>query len=65
MNLFEGERSAKMTHLVARLKTAAEKRAQFNSIYRELRTMPRETAIDLGMFPEDAYRVAHEAVYGR
>jgi hypothetical protein len=54
-----------MAQLVTRLRHAAEKRAQFNSIYRELRSMPRDTAIDLGMFPEDAYRVAHEAVYGR
>jgi hypothetical protein len=63
--LFADERSKVMTDFVARLRTAAEKRVQFNSIYRELRSMPRETAIDLGMFPEDAYRIAHEAVYGR
>jgi hypothetical protein len=63
--LFADERSKMMTDFVSRLRTAAEKRSRFNSIYRELRSMPRETAIDLGMFPEDAYRVAHEAVYGR
>lgn len=54
-----------MTHIVDRLRTAAEKRARFNRIYHELRSMPRETAIDLGMFPEDAYHIAHQTVYGQ
>lgn len=53
-----------MSRLVHRLKTAAEKRAQFNRTYHELRNMRRETAIDLGMFPEDAYEVARQSVYG-
>ncbi|WP_299964269.1 hypothetical protein [uncultured Roseobacter sp.] len=54
-----------MNTVIARLKDAAEKRAQFNRTYNELRFMPRETAIDLGMFPEDAYHVAYAHVYGR
>ncbi|MCV3272977.1 hypothetical protein [Roseobacter sinensis] len=54
-----------MNSIIARLKTAAEKRAEFNRTYHELRYMPRETAIDLGMFPEDAYDVAYAHVYGR
>lgn len=54
-----------MTRIIDKLRTAAEKRAQFNRTYRELRSMPRQTAIDLGMFPEDAYEVARRSVYGR
>ncbi|MGZ2258711.1 hypothetical protein [Roseobacter sp. A03A-229] len=54
-----------MNTIIARLKNAANKRAEFNRTYHELRFMPRETAIDLGMFPEDAYDVAYAHVYGR
>ncbi len=54
-----------MNSIIARLKTAAAKRAEFNRTYNELRSMRRETAIDLGMFPEDAYSVAYAHVYGR
>lgn len=54
-----------MNSIMTRLKNAAAKRAEFNRTYNELRTMPRATAIDLGMFPEDAYDVAYSHVYGR
>ncbi|WP_299679396.1 hypothetical protein [uncultured Roseobacter sp.] len=54
-----------MNSIITRLKTAAAKRAEFHRTYHELRHMPRETAIDLGMFPEDAYHVAYTHVYGR
>lgn len=54
-----------MTSIVEKMKASARKRAEFNRTYRELRAMPRETALDLGMFPEDAYKTAHRAVYGR
>ena len=54
-----------MTDLVKKLKASAQKRADFNRTYHELRHMPRETAIDLGLYPEDAYDVAYRAVYGR
>jgi len=53
-----------MSSFVTRLRRAAERRARYAQIYHELRMMPRATAIDLGMFPEDARRVAYEAVYG-
>lgn len=54
-----------MNDIINRLKNAAAKRAEFNRTYNELRYMPRDTAIDLGMFPEDAYQVAYSHVYGR
>lgn len=54
-----------MTHLVQKLKASAQKRADFYQTYSELRHMPRATAIDLGLFPEDAYDTAFKAVYGR
>jgi len=50
--------------LMSQLKTAAAKHAAFNRTYHALRSMSRETAIDLGMFPEDAHRVARMHVYG-
>ncbi|WP_227270574.1 hypothetical protein [Roseobacter weihaiensis] len=54
-----------MTRIIEDLKSAARKRAEFNRTYLELRYMPRNTAIDLGLFPEDAYEVAYASVYGR
>ncbi|MEM6886849.1 MAG: hypothetical protein AAF636_01780 [Pseudomonadota bacterium] len=54
-----------MNSFVNSLKAAVEKRAEFNRTYHELRFMRRETAIDLGLFPEDAYQTAHRTVYGR
>ena len=53
-----------MTNLVERLKNSVHKRAEFNRTYNELRDMPRATALDLGLFPEDAYKMAMHAVYG-
>lgn len=54
-----------MPSVLNSLKTAARKRSAFYRTYVELSAMPRHTAIDLGMFPEDAYEVAYKAVYGR
>lgn len=54
-----------MTDLVQHLRASARKRAEFMQTYHELRNMPTATAIDLGLFREDAYDTAHRAVYGR
>lgn len=59
------EKEEHMNSFVNSLKAAVEKRAEFNRTYHELRFMRRETAIDLGLFPEDAYQTAHRTVYGR
>lgn len=53
-----------MTSIVEKVRSSVEKRAAFNRTYEELRYMRRETAIDLGLFPEDAYQTAYKAVYG-
>lgn len=46
------------------VRTAIEKRAAFRRLKHELASMPLETAIDLGMFREDAGKIATKAIYG-
>lgn len=47
------------------LKTAAANRAMYRQTRDEIARMPREAAIDLGIFPEDADSIAWAAVYGK
>jgi uncharacterized protein YjiS (DUF1127 family) len=54
-----------MAHLFQDLRTALRKRAEYNRTVSELRAMPQETAIDLGIFKSDAEKIAARAVYGR
>ncbi len=53
-----------MNAFLETLKSAAAKRSAYIATYKELARMPRETAIDLGLFVEDARINAHRAVYG-
>lgn len=46
------------------VRTAVQKRVAYRRLKHELATMPQETAIDLGMFREDAGKVASKAIYG-
>ncbi|WP_425098200.1 hypothetical protein [Tropicibacter sp. S64] len=46
------------------LRIRMEKRAKYNRTLRELQSMPQDVAQDLGIYPADARRIAHEAVYG-
>ena len=46
------------------VRTAIEKRVAYNRLKHELRSMPQEVAIDLGMFREDAAKIASKAIYG-
>ena len=46
------------------VRTAVQKRVAYTRLKRELQVMPLETAIDLGMFREDAAKVASKAIYG-
>jgi uncharacterized protein YjiS (DUF1127 family) len=46
------------------VRTAIEKRVAYSRLKHELATMPKETAIDLGMFREDASKIASKAIYG-
>ena len=45
--------------------TGLKKRAMYNRTVREIRNMPLDTALDLDIYPGDAERLAHRAVYGR
>lgn len=54
-----------MTAIMTRLRTAAAKRAAYNRTVREISSLPREVAWDLGIFREDAERIAWKHVYGR
>lgn len=46
------------------VRTAVQKRAIYLRTKHELQNMPQETAIDLGLFKEDAGKNAYRAVYG-
>ena len=46
------------------VRTAVQKRAAYNRLKHELSIMSLETAIDLGMFREDASKTASKAIYG-
>ena len=52
--------------IYSNLRAAMEKRARYNQTKRELSALPTEYAIeDLGIFPSDAAKIAHDAVYGK
>ena len=53
----------KMT-FIDTLKAAAANRAMYRRTRDEIARMPRDVALDLGIFPEDADRIAWAAVYG-
>ncbi len=46
------------------VRTAIEKRVAYSRLKHELESMPQATAIDLGMFREDAGKTATKVVYG-
>ena len=46
------------------VRSAIEKRVAYTRLKHELEAMPLETAIDLGMFREDAGKIAAKAIYG-
>jgi len=47
-----------------RIRATVQKRVAYTRIKHELSSMSLETAIDLGMFREDAGKIASKAVYG-
>jgi uncharacterized protein YjiS (DUF1127 family) len=64
-----GQSSAKtkgntMNSIIAQLREAAAKRALYRRTRDEIAGMPRRVALDLGIFPEDAEAIAHQAVWG-
>ena len=52
-----------MTYLNA-LQTRLQKRVAYERTKREIRGMPLDVALDLGIFREDARQIASRAVYG-
>ena len=53
-----------MKQFIAQAREAAAKRALYRRTRDEIATMPRSVALDLGIFPEDAERIARAAVWG-
>lgn len=53
-----------MKNLIASYRANAAKRALYRRTRDEIAHMPRHIALDLGIFPEDADRLAREAVWG-
>lgn len=53
-----------MKDLIAKLRENAAKRAMYRRTRDEIAAMPRDIALDLGIFPEDAERIARKAVWG-
>lgn len=50
--------------IIEKIRAAAAKRRAYIRTRDEIAGMSRREALDLGIFPEDAPRIAHEAVYG-
>ncbi len=53
-----------MTLILTRMRAAAAKRAAYRQTVRELSGMPLSVAQDLGLFREDAEKIAWKHVYG-
>ncbi len=53
-----------MKSLIANYRAAAALRALYRQTRDEIAAMPRSVALDLGIFPEDAERIARKAVWG-
>ncbi|MGA0542702.1 hypothetical protein [Neotabrizicola sp. VNH66] len=51
--------------MLTMIREAARKHTLYRRTRDEIARMPREVALDLNLFPEDAQRIAYEAVYGR
>ncbi|MBY6046869.1 hypothetical protein KUV47_08330 [Vannielia litorea] len=46
------------------LRAAYEKHRAYTRTRNEIAALPRDVALDLGIFPEDASQIARAAVYG-
>lgn len=53
-----------MKTLIAKIRAEAAKQALYRVTRDEIARMPRSIALDLGIFPEDADRIARKAVWG-
>lgn len=50
--------------LYTNVASALKKRAAYNRTFHEIQSMPLDVALDLGIFREDARKIAYKAVYG-
>lgn len=53
-----------MKTMIARLREKAAKHATYRRIRDEIAALSRAESLDLGIFPADADRMAHKAVWG-
>ncbi|MBV2361042.1 hypothetical protein KUH32_14855 [Thalassococcus sp. CAU 1522] len=53
-----------MQSFLSTIRSSMEKRTLYNRTVGEIRRMPRDVALDLNIFPEDAEKIAYKAVYG-
>ena len=53
-----------MKNLFATYRENAAKRALYRRTRDEIASLPRREALELGIYPEDAARIAREAVWG-
>ena len=53
-----------MKTIIAQMREAAAQRALYRRTRDEIAGMPRRVALDLGIYPEDAERIARKAVWG-
>jgi uncharacterized protein YjiS (DUF1127 family) len=53
-----------MKTFFAQVREEAAKRALYRRTRDEIASLSRREAIDLGIYPQDAERIAREAVYG-
>lgn len=55
-----------MASIITRIRDAAAKRAAYNATVAEISNLPLGLAVeDLAIYPGDADKIAHKAVYGR
>ena len=54
-----------MINVYEMLKTAAANYARYRQTRDEIANLPLDVALDLGIYPGDADRIAREAVYGK
>ena len=53
-----------MKNLMNAYLAGAAKRAQYRQMRDEIANMPRRDALDLGIYPEDAAKIAARAIWG-
>ncbi len=53
-----------MMTVIEKLMTAARNQALYRQTRNEIARMPMDVALDLGIYPGDADRIAREAVWG-